>query len=381
MPELRNWKGAALNFGLEWHAFANSKLPKTLAEREGVNPCIPFLPGQSLRGFQPIERLAAFLDGKERLPSLLSKHYPGTPDAHDLIYVGYATEVEMIGIAAWLEGLSAAQRPAVAFNYHYPSHEWKPDADGMGIVGDAHRWIYAMQRLRAVSNRVRYFAGIPGLAKALSKFLNATVHTLPHATHITQGDLMPSGAKKHDVGFLSTRMEQGLQLLPGILRELSLRKPGLRVFLKKPPGKEGTKLVSEIRSQIPDLRITMDTDVYQSSENFSRYISECRVLCFPYLRSAYALRSSGIFNESNMIGTPSVVPEGTPMGRAVAEGSAAGVVYGREHPADIANAVMTALTCEENLRHRAEQLADQWRQHHDGTNILQTLIRSFDDHE
>ena len=69
------------------------------------------------------------------------------------------------------------------------------------------------------------------------------------------------------------------------------------------------------------------------------------------------------------------------MGRAVAEGSAAGVVYGREHPADIANAIMTALACEENLRHRAEQLAGLWRQHHDGTNILQTLLRSFDENE
>ena len=38
------------------------------------------------------------------LPDILKKHYPGEPRADDLLYVGYATDVEMIGVARWLEG-------------------------------------------------------------------------------------------------------------------------------------------------------------------------------------------------------------------------------------------------------------------------------------
>jgi len=92
---------------------------------------------------------------------------------------------------------------------------------------------------------------------------------------------------------------------------------------------------------------------------------------FPYERSAYRQRSSGVFSEVVAAGLPAVVPSGTWLAQQVTSGTAAGVVYEGESADQIAAAIANCVVHLETLSERARQLAPEWRR-------TQTMTAFFD---
>ncbi len=375
--EIRSWRKAVLEAGMAWHGFAHVRLPPEVAVREGVDPCIPFLPGQSLRPFTPKERLRAFLSGAQILPEVLKKHYPGEPSSRDLIYASYATDVEMIGMARWLDMLPADRRPAVAFAFHHPSHEWRTDPEKMRIEGDAHRWLCARELLSECSERIRYVAAFPVLARELSRLLGTEVLTLTHTCQMMEGDLPEHPEKLHDFGiFGSGRPEQVVALWSALVSRILAGNPGVKILRQSPAGAQGDALREIAGKKDLSGRITLFASG-NADDDYLRHMMGCRVILIPYDPAYYGLRSSMVFYEAAYLGIPVVAHSRTPMGRMILSGIASGVTYERQDREAITNAAMSALEHLPELSKRALLLRDMWRSRLSASTLLGQLCSAF----
>ena len=375
--EIRSWRKAVLEAGMAWHGFAHHLLPPEIAAREGVDACIPFLPGQSLRPFTPVDRLKAFLSGAMLLPETLKKHYPGEPSSRDLIYVSYATDVEMIGMARWLDGLPADRRPAVTFAFHHPSHEWRTDPERMRIEGDAHRWVCARELLAECSDRIRYVAALPALAREFSRILGTEVLTLTHTCQMTEEDVTEHPEKLHDVGiFGGGRREQGVALWPEIASRILAGNPVVTLLAQSPPGEQGDVLKGMAqKKEMQDRLVILPSD--NAGKDFLRRMAGCRLILTPYEPVIYGLRSSMVFYDAACLGIPVVAHAQTSMGRMIRSGIASGVAYDRQDPEEISRAVLSALPHLPELSDKAWAVRDAWRSRLSASTLLGELCAAF----
>ena len=377
LPEVKAWRKAVLAAGMEWHCFAHTRLPLDLAKEAHALPVIPFLPGQVRRGFSPIHRLEAFMDGSEKLPGLLRKHYPGEPRQNDLLYLGYATDVEMIGVARWLEGIEAAKRPRVAFTYQHPSHEWKVNLSDMSIQGDAHRWAYAASRLVAASPNIRFFGVLPALSKELSKLMKVPVSTILFNC-LALEDLNPDDVQpSYHVGIVGGgRTDQGITLVPAILRALKSLRPELRILLQCQPGRQEGALRSIVKKDGTDSMVSMVSNSGTSTDHLRR-IASCHLILLPYLPEQYCLRGSGIYWDANSVGRPVAASSQTSMGRMILAGLSSGLVFPSMDPERIAKTVCDGLDRIEELSIRAKKLRLEWCRSLSIDGLLKQLLSSF----
>jgi glycosyltransferase involved in cell wall biosynthesis len=362
---------------MEWHCFAHTSLPPEIAAEVDALPVIPFLPGQVRRGLTPIHRLTAFMDGAENLPGILRKNYPGEPRSDDLLYLGYATDVEMIGVARWLEGIKATKRPRVVFFHHHPAHEWKTDPASMTVEGDFHRWIYAAKRLYSVAPNIRYFGSIPALSKELSRVLQVPFSTLTITPPIPR-DFDPAGVEtSHDIGILGgSRTEQGITLVPSILRYLKFRRPACRVLLQCMKGRQETNMRQIMKKDGTEGMVSLISDP-GSAEDYLQRIASCRLILLPYLPEKYCLRNSGVFMDANCVGRPVVASAQTSMGRMILAGISSGTVFRSMDPMAIAGAACDALDRMEDLSSRSRHFSPEWRQRLSTDVLLKKLLAGF----
>jgi len=366
--------------GLEWHCFAHTSLPAEQVEELDAMPVVPFLPGQIRRGLSPVHRLAAIIDGLEKLPEILQEHYPREPRPDDLLFVGYATDVEMIGVARWLEGIHESKRPRVAFVCHHPAHEWKTDPASMHLHGDFHRWIYAAKRVMGASNRTLFLSPLPALSKELSRVLQVPFSTLANCSQVPDGINLEHVRPTYDVGLVGgSRTEQGVTLYPEILRRLKSMRPEIRILLQCMPGRQLDAFRKIIKKDGTEDMVTLVSDP-GTPEDYLKRIASCRLILLSYLPQQYCLRGSGVFMDANYVGRPVVASAQTSMGRMIASGISAGVIFGSMEPVTIAGAVCHALDRIEDLSTRAHALSHEWRHRFTADILLKELLDSFHQH-
>lgn len=360
LTETWAWRTEVLSLGIEWHGFSHVLFGKRAKEMDLV-PAIPFLPGQSRRGFSRKARLAAYLDGAILLPDILERHWPGEVGPDDLLYVAYTTDVEMIGIARWLEEIPEAKRPMVAFFFHHPAHEWSVDFQRSGLRGDFLRYLHAVERIRGLNVRCRIFASGDLLSKTLGSVLKYPVEDLNFVSHYPEGFRQEDCTCEYDIGLLGGgREEQGRKGWPLVLRELLTKIPSLRICVQIPSAAGESKIPDDLKPFVSRSGVTFFHGNSRHLDHFRR-IASCKTLLLPYSPQIYALRSSGVFQEACILGVPTVVPRKTSIGRMIQSGKAAGVVYGGDDPADIALAVEQALERHESLVEQAQALKEVWR--------------------
>ena len=377
LPETRLWREAVLGAGMAWHGFSSTRLDPRIAAEIGVDPSVPILPGQKKTDLSQLSCLAAFLEFPDILCSILQQKFPGTPSASDLLFVPYATEVEMMGVAKLLSGVAMENRPAVAFMFHHPAHEWETDSSTMTIRGDFTRFQYAAGLLKMISPNVRYYGVIPILSQELSRILGSPVGTLPWASQLPHQGYQRCNAPRWDVAIPgSGRVEQGFGLWPQIHSVLRRIRPESKMLFQV-SGKNQEKL---FRAAVIQEENTHNTSIAHATPDRISHISlldSCRLILLPYLPSIYALRGSGIFTEVCSLGKPVVAHSQTPMGRMIRAGLAAGITFQEHTASSIANAVDEALSRIEQLERRAQELSPVWRDRHDVTNILRNLTADF----
>jgi glycosyltransferase involved in cell wall biosynthesis len=377
LHEVKSWRRAVLSAGMEWHCFVHSTLSPEVAREVDALPVVPFLPGQVRRGFSPLQRLKSLVDGAEKLPAVLIKHYPDEPSSEDLLYVGYATDVEMIGVARWLEGLPKNNRPKVAFCIHHPSHEWTTEVSSMSLQGDFHRWIYAAKRVRVSTPEIRFLASIPALSEELSRVLEVPFETFAHNCQIPEAIDVEAIEPTYDIGILgSSRDDQGGYLYPDILMALKSALPNTRILLQCLPGEHESYIRSIMRRNGMEGMVTLATDAGLSQDMLST-IASCRLILLPYLPANYCLRSSGVFFEANCVGRPVVAPSETSMGRMILAGLSSGVAFRSMHAKTIAEAVCDGLDRHAELQRQAFEIAPFWRSALSAENLLKKLTGMF----
>jgi hypothetical protein len=247
----------------------------------------------------------------------------------------------------------------------------------MSIQGDAHRWAYAAGRLVAASPSVRFFGILPALSKELSKLMNVPVSTITFNC-LALEDLDPDDVKpSYHVGILGgSRTDQGIMLVPAILRALKSLRPELRILLQCQPGRQEGALRSIVKKDGTEGMISMVANSGTSTDHLRR-IASCHLILLPYLPEQYCLRGSGIYWDANSVGRPVAASSQTSMGRMILAGLSSGLVFPSMDPGMIAKTVCAGLDRIEDLSIRAQKLRPEWCRQLSTDNLLKQLLRSF----
>lgn len=377
LPETKSLRHAVLKEGLEWACFANSRLSQSLALELDARPAIPFLHGNILAGNDPQTRLASFMMGAETLPAILHRHYPGSPSPNDLLHVGWTTDLEMIGVARWLESIPPASRPAVSFYFHRLPGYWNVDPSTMAVSGDFHRWRYAVARLKRTRVRMSFSSVDHMLSRILSRLLSIPAICIP----LVQGDVRAGSSRDSNPGFDlgifgGSRPEQGAKQLPGILEELRKRHPRLKTVIQVLSREHEHFLTPRIHPAWNGTHVSLLVGHLEKQAQLDR-MAACKLLLLPYDPRVYCLTMSAIFTDAVRLGLPVVAPALTSMGRTILSGAAAGTVYHGNDDASVADAVMKSLHDLENLSARARGLSQGFKDRHSAIHFLKELCTAL----
>lgn len=370
LPETKSLKEAVVKAGMQWHCFANSRLDKNLATQLDVHPVVPFLHGNILAGDDPKTRLASFMMAAEALPAILQRHYPGSPSSTDLLHVGWTTDLEIIGIARWLESIPLGSRPAISFFLHRPPGDWNVDPTTLSVSGDFHRWRYAISRLKRAQSCMTFSTLDPILSGLLSQILSIPALFLP----FIQGNV-PAGSSadpnpNFDLGiFGASRPEQGIRQLPEIGERLRQRHPGLKTVIQI-LGREHEKFLRpRIHPSWLDTNVTLMVGHVEKHAQLDR-MADCKLLLLPYDPKVYCFTASAIFTDALSLGLPVVVPSLTSMGRMILSGTASGMVYQNNDASSIADIVLKSVNRWKELRAKAQGVSQGFKQRHSATYFL-----------
>ena len=377
LPETKSLKEAVIQAGMQWHCFANSRLDKNLAAQLNVDPVVPFLHGNILAGNDPQTRLASFMMAAEALPATLHRHYPGSPSSHDLLHVGWTTDLEIIGIARWLESIPLGSRPAISFFLHRPPGDWNVDPTTLSVSGDFHRWHYAISRLKRAQPRVTFSSLDPILSTLLSQILSIPVLFLP----VIQGNAAAGSSAypnpSFDLGiFGASRPEQGIRRLPEILERLRQRHPSLKSYIQILGREHESFLRPRIHPSWLDTNVSLSVGHLEKQAQLDR-MADCKLLLLPYDPKVYCLTASAIFTDALSLGLPVVVPSLTSMGRMILSGTATGMVYQSNDAGSVADIVLKSLNNWGNLRTRAMDLSKGFKERHSAAYIIKEVCSAF----
>jgi glycosyltransferase involved in cell wall biosynthesis len=378
LRETLEWKNAAHRLSLEWHGFAHSSFDKKLATLHEVQPVFPYRPHdyivvedkpeQSQRSTLTLIS-AAFAQA-------CSTHLPKDISGQDLLFVANATQKEMLGIAQWLDSVSAPHRPKVAFYFHHLNAPWKVNSINGSTTGDvtSSQLVGKAILQRLPPEKINLYAAVPPLAEVLTaifgipaKAMGTTVKSFTHTP-------TPYRDKKYDVAIMGgARKEQGIDIAVATMAELAALRPDLRalVQIRKPEEAGGLKNIT------PDSGIEIYCG-HLFEDDFNSRLGESRFLLLPYMPDRYCLRESGVFCEASVMGIPVAASEFSSMARHIQAGNAAGIVFNySDPPAAIAKKLDIALKNGETFYQKSQELSHYWKTQCSAVTSLQRIIDDF----
>jgi glycosyltransferase involved in cell wall biosynthesis len=298
----------------------------------------------------------------EMFAGMLHRHLEPEIAADDRVLTTVATQCEARAFTRWMSELPRGRKPwAIVYMISDRwNHGGEPERERQ-----SSEWAVVRAELQAAKaedrQRLIFSAATNALAEEIGAQLGAQV--MVASTPIPGVVRPPGGAARASeglprVGVLGgARPEKGSALIPEIVPRVRARAPVefiVQVKNEKLPEPEFGAL--EAMGRAAGVRAFTEPGEYEAR------FDESDVLLLPYQRTPYARRTSGIFLEAALAGKPVVVPEGTWMADQVAAGRAAGVVFSKLTPEDVADAVLACLRDYPRLRARALELASAWRE-------------------
>ena len=379
LPEGLAWSEAVRSVGMEYVLLCHSDCDPSLVAKHGMRPAIPFVPGHPAPSASGLGRLAAFIEFPQIFALALASKMPADISSRDLVFVGYSTEVELLGMAMWMRNLPVDKRPAVSFAFQDLPPEWKVNPEGMTIGGSYAFWRHAIWSLKQTLDptKVRIFGSCPALSHMLERILRIPCKTLPCATQFRKSFAIESPEKRYDLATVGgNRSDQGVHQWLKILPTLLALRPDITVSFQMQTQKQKEALI-RLFGDLYDLNhIEIGVGIYDTSQYYAR-MQASRLLLLCYSPERYCFRDSGVFVEANCLGIPTISHAQTSMGRRVKAGMASGSVYGSIDPQEIAGVIHQSLDRIGELEQRANVLREHWIKAHSPETSLLMLLRSF----
>lgn len=377
--ETEQWRKAAHANGVAWLGYGNAKLPADVARTCDVAPVFIARPYDSLGLDKNIKKLGSFIELSDLFFDTCRKHMPADISSNDLLFLPYTCDIEMYGLAKWLNSLAPDKRPAVACHFHQFDLTWTANLQDFTLSGDTSSWEYAARALMQVCGpqRLRLFGGGPQLSAVLQKLFKVPVHTMPLAIRFPDMQAGPQSQRRFDINIMGgARPEQGLALWGPIMAALAQIRPGVKVGVQLKDAKQEAEFRAQLQGFLPDA----DLDLHVGplfDEAYSQRMCDSKLILLTYLPVRYSCRESGVFLEAAGCGVPCVVPEKTTMAAHIIRKEAAGLVFANGNTTHMARAVDAALDKVEILNQRAQSLSEPWRQKHSAVGHLARMLAEF----
>jgi len=297
--------------------------------------------------------------------------------AEDIVVVTFASEIEVMGAAEWLERLAPARRPRTAFIFHRePSLHLAIREDRTRVTADFSDFIAAMRRIKpmAAAERIGLFATTPHLAGLLRSVAQHPCAEAPHPSFYLGEEVLAAKPepRTHICVPGQLREEKGSGLVTEILLRFAEARPGKRFTVQANDEADGGALAGKLAS------CTSPYSIYYGQmghAQYQRHLVASDILLLPYDWRRYALRGSGVFSEAVGFGIVTVVPDRTWMADSLRAGMGGGTIFGEQSVASILEALIEASDDHAALRERARRTMQEWRRKHSTAALLDTILR------
>jgi glycosyltransferase involved in cell wall biosynthesis len=300
--------------------------------------------------------------------------------ANSRVLVTVATQCEACALARWARILPSGAGPSIFVLFL--SDRWNRAGARTDEPMEIETAGNELARLEpAIRERFVLCATTAELAAELSSRLRT--HVAPVPAQLNYGGLgeaarrrpMRSVGHRPVLGLLGgSRAEKGSHVIADIISACRVRTPVRFVVQAFNEGLDPVAF-ERLQSLRADPDVTLIDGPLDRGE-YERLLSELDVLLYPYERINYRQRNSGIFCEGVAAGLPAVVPSRTWMADQVDAGRAAGVVYDRDGPDAVADAVARCAQDLAALTRAAEALAAPWRETQSLGACLDAMERS-----
>ncbi|HVM78564.1 MAG TPA: hypothetical protein VMU06_06070 [Stellaceae bacterium] len=298
-------------------------------------------------------------------------------DGEDVVVVTFASEIEVMGAAEWLERLAPGQRPRVIFVFHIPpSLSVLIREDRTGVAADFSEFIAGMTRLKRPlpPQRIGLFATTPHLAALMRSVAQHPCAEAPHPTLYLSDELL--AAKPEPPAHVCVpgelREEKGGKLVSDILLRFAEARPGKLLTVQANDETDGGALAERLAS------CNSPYSVYygrMGHAQYQRHLVASDILLLPYDWRRYALRASGVFSEAAGFGIVTVVPDRTWMADSLRAGFGGGTIFAEQTVDSILEALIEASDNHAALRERARRTMQDWRRRHSVAALLETILR------
>jgi len=298
--------------------------------------------------------------------------------AEDTAVVTFASEIEVMGAAEWLERLAPGRRPRIAFVFHRePTLHLAIREDRTGVTADFSDFIAAVARLKplAAPERIGLFATTPHLAALLRSVAQHACAEAPHPSFYLDGEVLAGEPepRAHICVPGQLREEKGSGLVAEILLRFAEARPGKRFTVQANDEADAGEMAKRLAS------CKSPYSVYYGQMGHARYqrhLVASDILLLPYDWRRYALRGSGVFSEAMGFGIVTVVPDRTWMADSLRAGMGGGTIFGEQSVESILEALIEASDNHAALRERAQRAMQDWRRRHSTAALLETILRS-----
>lgn len=377
LRETLEWRNAAQALGLQWVGLAHHSLDKAIASEHGLQAVFPLAPYDRVQVNPRVARIATLIEHSTLFARSAHRFFPTDISARDLIFIPFSADVELYGIAKWLDTIAPDKRPMVAFMFHQYDLSWQMNLQTRVLNGDVSTWEYAARALlqRLPAQRIRLLGSGQMLCDILSAIFLQPVYVSLLVSPVPTQTLPSPADKPYDLGILGGgRDEQGAGSWEEILTALARLRPAMRIALQVSTDEQAEKLRTALGGLLPASQLDIHVGALMGEAFYERML-KCKLLLLNYENERYFVRDSGVFIEAANRAIPTIVPANTTMARHIESGQAAGIVFGQVQQAPAA--IHAALDDYEALSQKAHAYASQWQHAHDATTILRAIGQHF----
>ncbi len=322
--------------------------------------------------WRAVARFAAFL--ADDLATLGSSHGLG---ARDVVLFHTANLVELLGAAAWLDGLSPDERPAVRFLFHFLP--WQ-EARWLRVSEDEviHACQLTLARIeQSTGDGLRLLAQCESLAPALEMTFNRQVWPMGFPAEAgARPDPWDPRRAPRVLYAGEARSDKGFALLPRIAERLAPRLSAGEMTLvchaaRNEFADDSVRRAIEALGRQPGVELI---ERFLPSREYDALVTGSDLVLLPYEPGQYRHRLSAVFVDATVAGRPVIVPDGTWMSAQIDAGRGAGERFASLAPAEIAAAVARALDRIDVLGEAAAAAAPAVARAHDPARALAVIL-------
>jgi len=337
-------------------------------------------PDSSIAGPALFTRLRTFIEGAAMYSGDCRALEADQPGPDDLILIPYATEVELLGLARWLNRLHTLgqPRPFVVAVVHRPDYAWLWTPDTGELCGDLAPFAYACFSLLQACQEARL--ALMTTTQALASVLEQHVE-MPFLAGCAPMHYPPQPDElaplRWDFAFLGQmRPEKGSRSLAAIVRAYLQARPQARIAIQCDSPGDPAQYLDDYASIAGESRIDWLMGP-QDDATFQRTLQEAGCILIPSDPARYKLRVSGIFSDALGNGRPVVVAGPSWMTEMLQAGHGAAVAVRNPTPEKFARALLTVQRALPEFQQRASERSVRWRKEQSMERLVDIIVQQI----